>query len=106
MIEDPFFDDDVCMNGYGSYGEPIYGKCDTSKFPSCGGDETICYNRRPRRDKFYSDILQPQYYIDYRSVLCYPQDFEGCSSCSPGRYCESESRCIKDNMNYPCAKWI
>jgi hypothetical protein len=55
------------------------------------------------------------YYIDYNHVLCYPNTWGGCSSCSPGRYCEAEQRCILEEsggllpdgteQDYPCAKW-
>lgn len=98
---DKVFSSDVCLNSDGTY-----GACDTSLMPSCSGDQSICYNRRPRRDLFYVDTRQPYFYIDYDSVLCYPQDYNGCSSCSPGRFCKSENRCILEDRNYPCEKWL
>jgi hypothetical protein len=84
----------------------VYGTCNTLRFPNCNPSESsICYNRRPQRDNFYAD-RQPRFYIDYDSVFCYPNSFSGCSSCSPGRYCLSENRCIIDEQNYNCEKWI
>jgi hypothetical protein len=108
---DVFFEDiDVCNlsdddSSTSSY-EETYGSCDTSKFPVCQDDELICYNRRPSRTRFYSDTRQPVFYIDYRDVYCYPNSWDGCSSCSPGRYCFSEKRCILDDKDYPCSKWF
>jgi hypothetical protein len=90
---DVFFEDiDVCNlsdddSSTSSY-EETYGSCDTSKFPVCQDDELICYNRRPSRTRFY------------------PNSWDGCSSCSPGRYCFSEKRCILDDKDYPCSKWF
>lgn len=145
---DLFFEEDLCENGPNDY-----GPCDQSRFPQCTpGRSMICYNRRPMRHRFYKDIRQPVFYIDYRSVFCYPtyvyrfgrsfvriysldcticslyihhavphltsfvrsfllfpcihSTWGGCSSCSPGRYCLSERRCILDEHNYPCEKWI
>ena len=101
-IFDLFFPEDVCENEAG-----VYGFCDQSKFPVCeDGKELICYNRRPMRNSFYQDNRQPRYYIDYNSVFCYSASWKGCSSCSPGRYCMSESRCIMDEIGYACEKWI
>lgn len=98
---DFLFEEDVCLNDDGTY-----SACDTSRFPTCPRDfPLICYNRRPRQDKFYSDTRQPYYFIDYTNVLCYP-DWWGCSSCSPGRYCRSENRCILEEKDYPCEQWI
>jgi hypothetical protein len=99
---DQLFPGDVCING-----TETFGPCDTSLFPVCDPDtELICYNRRPMRSQFWSDIRQPKYYIDYVNVYCYPNYWEGCSSCSPGRLCRAESRCILQDDDYPCAKWI
>jgi len=101
-VFDVFFSEDVCENEPG-----VYGPCDMSRLPLCKeGSELICYNRRPMRNKFYKDNRQPYFYIDYNAVFCYPADWDGCSSCSPGRYCISESRCIMDDANYPCVEWI
>jgi hypothetical protein len=101
-IFDIFTPEDVCKNGEGDY-----GVCDQSRFPTCvAGKTLICYNRRPMREFFYADNRQPYFYIDYDNVFCYPDNWGGCSSCSPGRYCFSESRCILDEQNYPCEKWI
>ena len=103
-IFDQLFDNDVC---YDEAAGGTIGTCDSSKFPTCDPDTTlICYNRRPRRDEFHIDIRQPKYYIDYRSVYCYPNTFQGCSSCSPGRFCRSEERCILEELDYPCSEWI
>jgi hypothetical protein len=95
-------EDDLCENGEGQY-----GVCDQSRFPTCQDGRTlICYNRRPMRDRFYADNRQPYFYIDYDNVFCYPDTWGGCSSCSPGRYCLSEDRCILDEQNYACEQWI
>jgi hypothetical protein len=87
---------------------PVYGPCNTTRFPVCDPDtQLICYNRRPRQDKFYRDIRQPYFFIDYRTVFCYPNTWGGCSSCSPGRLCLSENRCILEDIYYTdCDKWI
>jgi hypothetical protein len=99
---DIFTPEDVCKNGEGDY-----GVCDQSRFPQCvDGRTLICYNRRPMREFFYADTRQPFYYIDYDNVFCYPDTWGGCSSCSPGRYCLSESRCILDEQNYVCEQWL
>lgn len=93
---------DVCYNE----DTDTFGVCDQSKFPQCNpNNELICYNRRPRRDLFYED-RNPHFYIEYRSVFCYPSTWGGCSSCSPGRYCLSENRCILKELDYPCENWI
>mmetsp|Transcript_16755 Transcript_16755/g.30451 ORF Transcript_16755/g.30451 Transcript_16755/m.30451 type:complete len:160 (-) Transcript_16755:425-904(-) len=101
-----WFDPDVevCLNGVDANGNDVYGNCETSRFPVCTNNERICYNRTNRRDKFWPD-RQPHFYIDYKRVLCYPKSWlndGGCSSCSPGRWCGSEKRCILDNRDYPC----
>ena len=95
------FPDDICKNGPDSYGE-----CDQSKFPSCPGGTQICYNRKAFKDRFFDDNRQPKYYIDYGLVFCYPDNFDACSSCTPGRYCKSEARCILDEKDYPCGEWL
>lgn len=101
-VFDLFFPNDVCENAPG-----VYGFCNQARFPTCReGRELICYNRRPMRNTFYKDIRQPHFYIDYNSVFCYPTSWSGCSSCSPGRYCLSEQRCILDERDYPCERWI
>ena len=43
---------------------------------------------------------------DVSSLVLYSSSWGGCSSCTPGRYCLSESRCILDDVNYPCSQWI
>lgn len=86
--------------------DETFGPCDTTKFPVCPDGELICYNRRPSRSLFYQDIRQPYFYIDYRNVYCYPDTWQGCSSCSPGRLCLSENRCILQDIGYPCADWF
>merc|ERR1712032_1518527 len=78
--------------------------CDFSKFPTCKDTEYRCYNRTNRRDRFQSDG-NPAYYIDYNRVFCYPLDLD-CSSCTPGRFCRPEKRCILDEAQYPCEEWL
>jgi hypothetical protein len=100
---------DLCDNSQDSpqgSGTPELGQCDLSRFPSCSSDEEICYNRKPSRDHFDPINHQPLYYIQYDRVLCYPNTWGGCSSCTPGRYCASEQRCILEELNYPCAQWF
>jgi hypothetical protein len=104
-----FYDpnEDLCDNSPNPLEDrPDLGPCDTSRFPSCGSDEEICYNRKPSRDHFHRDNHQHLYYIQYDRVFCYPRNWGGCSSCSPGRYCLSEKRCILEEEGYPCAQWI
>ena len=86
---------------------PIYGQCDILLFPFCSGNTpNICFNRINRQDAFYPD-KHPKYYIDYSRIRCYPDthtngvDFP-CSSCSPGRWCVPEGRCILDENLYGC----
>lgn len=102
-------DVDVCDNNPNSiHGDrPILGRCDTSRFPQCDERrEEICYNRKPSRDEFDPINHQPVFYIQYDRVFCYPNTWGGCSSCTPGRYCVSESRCILDEVDYPCERWF
>ncbi len=104
-----FFDDntDLCDNSANPLEDRVeLGPCDQSRFPTCNDDEDICYNRKPSRDHFHPDNHQHRYYIQYDRVFCYPLNWGGCSSCSPGRYCKSESRCILEEENYPCAEWL
>ncbi|KAG7337948.1 hypothetical protein IV203_032081 [Nitzschia inconspicua] len=104
-----FFDDDLdlCDNSANPLdGRPELGPCDKSRFPQCSSSEEICYNRKPSRDHFHRDDHQHQYYIQYDRVFCYPRSWGGCSSCSPGRYCKSERRCILQEEGYPCAQWF
>lgn len=100
---------DECKIGEDETGHNIYGACNpTTHFPSCDGGSFICYNRVNRRDKFHAD-KNPYYYIDPRRVLCYPNSWlgsGGCSSCTPGRYCLVEGRCILDEKVYNCTKWL
>jgi hypothetical protein len=78
-----------------------------TKIITCGPGEMRCYNRKIWRDKFHADIKQPMYYIEYDLILCYPMDVgRVCSSCSPGRFCQSESRCIVDDVGYDCEVWL
>ncbi|CAB9527883.1 expressed unknown protein [Seminavis robusta] len=100
---DSLFPTDLCKNGPG---DDDIGPCDTTKFVICGPGEVRCYNRKVWRDKFHTDIKQPMFYIDYDLVLCYPQFSGACSSCSPGRFCQAESRCILDELNYDCPMWL
>mmetsp|Transcript_41040 Transcript_41040/g.62114 ORF Transcript_41040/g.62114 Transcript_41040/m.62114 type:complete len:146 (+) Transcript_41040:268-705(+) len=93
---------DVCLNGPNDYSE-----CIPANFPQCKSNEQLCYNRLNRRDKFYDDKV-PHYFIDYKRVLCYPSDWAGwggCSSCTPGRWCNEEQRCILDEGQYYCPSW-
>jgi hypothetical protein len=104
-----FFDDDndLCDNASNPLEDrPDLGPCDKSRFPQCGDDEDICYNRKPSRDHFHRDNHEHVYYIQYDRVFCYPISWGGCSSCSPGRYCQSEKRCILHEEDYPCAQWF
>lgn len=100
---------DECEIGRDDRDRPIYGMCQPSvHFPNCSSDSYICYNRVNRRDKFYDD-KNPYYAINPRRVLCYPNEwvnFGGCSSCTPGRFCLAENRCILDEMNYNCTQWL
>jgi hypothetical protein len=93
---------EICDNGVD--GVVDLGPCDTSKFPVCSDKEAICYNRKPSREHFYEDH-HPKFYIQYNRVLCYPENFGGCSSCTPGRFCLSENRCIMADLTYNCADW-
>mmetsp|Transcript_32974 Transcript_32974/g.37807 ORF Transcript_32974/g.37807 Transcript_32974/m.37807 type:complete len:181 (-) Transcript_32974:135-677(-) len=104
-----YFDpnEDRCDNSaHPTEDRPLLEECDFSKFPSCDDDEDICYNRKPSRDHFYKDNHQHKFYIQYDRVFCYPSIWGGCSSCTPGRYCRSEKRCILEEMNYPCEEWF
>ena len=88
-------------------GTATYSTCDIRRFPYCKGDTpNICFNRINRQDAFWPD-KHPRYYIDYNRVRCYPEvGFNNvvfaCSSCSPGRWCEPEGRCILDETMYSC----
>lgn len=102
---------ELCKVNKTDTGDHVYGYCIPEvHFPSC--DETkefICYNRINRRDKFYED-KQPHYYIDPDRVLCYDvkmldNDGRGCTSCTAGRFCLAENRCIMDAETYECAEW-
>mmetsp|Transcript_24770 Transcript_24770/g.46261 ORF Transcript_24770/g.46261 Transcript_24770/m.46261 type:complete len:146 (+) Transcript_24770:462-899(+) len=100
-------DTDLCDNSANPLEDrPELGPCDTSRFPRCNGDQDICYNRKPSRDHFHRDNHQHKFYIQYDRVFCYPKSWGGCSSCSPGRYCKSEKRCILEEEGYPCAEWF
>eukprot|EP00956_Cyclotella_meneghiniana_P031164 scaffold80922_cov91-Cyclotella_meneghiniana.AAC.4 len=105
MLKKDFFDGkDECLEVVN--GQATYGKCDIRKFPYCHGDKpNICFNRINRQDKFWPD-KNPYYYIDYNRIHCYPDrinnvDFS-CSSCSPGRWCAPEGRCILDEAGHHC----
>jgi len=103
-----FFDimRDICNNNPDGYdGIPTLGRCNVTRFPTCGNGTQICYNRKPSRDVWDPITKQPQFFIQYDRVFCYPDSFGGCSSCTPGRYCQSELRCIFEDINYPCAQW-
>ena len=97
------FDVDECLVGVDENGTATYGRCEILRFPYCEGNTPhICLNRINRQDKFWPD-KNPYYYIDYKRIHCYP-DIEGftCSSCSPGRWCTPEGRCILDENMYSC----
>lgn len=97
---------DVCLHSVLN-GTATYTTCDIQRFPYCKGDTpNICFNRLNRQDAFWPD-KHPKYYIDYDRVRCYPNEGKGgtvfaCSSCSPGRWCEPEGRCILDQTMYSC----
>lgn len=98
---------DECLNDVDNNGTSVYGQCDILLFPFCTDDTpNICFNRINRQDAFYPD-KHPKYYIDYSRIRCYPNtqtnnvDF-ACSSCSPGRWCVPEGRCILDDNLYGC----
>jgi hypothetical protein len=97
---------DYCKIDEKENGENIYGKCDPkSHFPKCDTNYKLCYHRINRRDMWYDDIKQPHYYIDPRRVVCVPERAQ-CRTCTPGRYCLSEQRCILDDERYDaCLKW-
>jgi len=97
---------DLCDNSAAGSVVPELGRCDLSRFPTCDDKDEICYNRKPSRDHFDPITHQPVYFIQYDRVLCYPNNWGGCSSCTPGRYCLSEERCIWEEWNYPCAQWF
>ena len=85
---------------------PVLRECEFDRFPDCDNDEDICYNRKPSRDHFHRDNHQHKYFIQYDRVFCYPKTWGGCSSCTPGRYCKSEKRCILEEVDYPCQEWF
>ena len=87
-------------------GTETYGKCDIRHFPYCHDEKPhICFNRVNRQDAFWPD-KHPRYYIDYNRIHCYPDRVHNveftCSSCSPGRWCMPEGRCILDENMYHC----
>lgn len=98
------FDKDECLHMVN--GTATYGRCDIRHFPYCHDEKpNICFNRINRQDAFWPD-KHPKYYIDYNRIHCYPDvvhnvDFT-CSSCSPGRWCIPEGRCILDENMYHC----
>ena len=109
MLTKEFFNpetDECLLSNDASGEEPVYGPCNIREFPYCEGDRpNICFNRINRQDAFWPD-KHPRYYIDYNRVHCYPDvmfnvDFT-CSSCSPGRWCMPEGRCILDENMYDC----
>jgi len=106
MLNKEFFDinKDECLQVVN--GTSTYTKCDIRHFPYCNGDRpNICFNRINRQDSFWPD-KHPKYYIDYNRIHCYPDQVHGldftCSSCSPGRWCIPEGRCILDENLYHC----
>lgn len=100
---------DECEIGRDDRDRPIFGACIPAiHFPNCGDDSFVCYNRANRRDKFYED-KNPWFYINPRRALCYQNDWlkwGGCSSCTPGRFCLAENRCILDEKVYNCSRWL
>jgi len=102
---DPFrLDEDVCQNGVNEDGSPQLGPCDLLQFPACRMDEGYCLNRKPSRDEFHDDHV-PKFYIQYDRILCFPKAW-ACSSCTPGRFCRTEKRCILEDIGYPCEEWL
>jgi len=104
-----FFDprEDRCDNSdRPTEDRPFLDECEFRRFPDCDDDEDICYNRKPSRDHFHKDNHQHKFYIQYDRVFCYPRTWGGCSSCTPGRYCKSEQRCILEEQYYPCEEWF
>uniref|UniRef100_A0A7S4AJE5 PSI domain-containing protein n=1 Tax=Pseudo-nitzschia australis TaxID=44445 RepID=A0A7S4AJE5_9STRA len=100
-------DEDTCDNSANpTEDRPELAACDFSRFPTCGNNEDICYNRKPSRDHFHKDNHQHKFYIQYDRVFCYPTSWGGCSSCTPGRYCKSEKRCILAEVGYDCEQWF
>ncbi|VEU38672.1 unnamed protein product [Pseudo-nitzschia multistriata] len=100
-------DEDTCDNSKNpTEDRALLSACDFSRFPTCGDNEEICYNRKPSRDHFHRDNHQHKFYIQYDRVFCYPDSWGGCSSCTPGRYCKSEKRCILEEVGYPCQEWF
>jgi hypothetical protein len=98
--------EETCLNT-DENGKETYGDCVREKFPKCEKNESICYNRTNRRDAFWPDG-QAKFYINYNRVFCYPNSWEGyggCSSCSPGRWCGKEKRCILFNKDYDGNCW-
>ena len=82
-------------------------------FPKCTfllamKTRSLFANRINRRDMFYED-KQPHYYIDPDRVHCYDtkilDDGGGCTSCTAGRFCLAENRCIMEDETYECAEW-
>ena len=97
---------DLCNNSNDEDVEDL-GRCITGRLPNCDlKNEFPCYNRKPSRQNFDPITHQPVYYIQYDRVLCYPLSFGSCSTCTPGRYCTSEKRCILEESNYECARWF
>lgn len=97
---------DECENGVHQF-----GPCNVTRFPNCtelglqqGQTLYPCYNRKPHRSRFWPDHA-PKYYIQYDRVFCFPSNTI-CSSCTPGRLCQSERRCILDELRYNCSKWF
>ena len=103
---DPVFD--LCDNGPNNGSDrPQLGRCDEGKFPVCHDEtEDICFNRKASRDHYHSDTHEHVFFIQYDRVFCYPIAWGGCSSCTPGRYCLSEKRCILLELDYPCEQWF
>uniref|UniRef100_A0A7R9WR19 Uncharacterized protein n=1 Tax=Craspedostauros australis TaxID=1486917 RepID=A0A7R9WR19_9STRA len=97
-------DTDLCNNGTDE--EPDLGPCVESRFPTCNNKQTRCFHRKPSRDRFHPDIHQPFYYIDYDRVVCMDEKQTQCTSCTPGRYCAAEQRCIMEHLDYPCPQWF
>ena len=107
LVMDPFWPErDVCNNS-NDPDKVELGPCDFSRFPRCQYEKNrFCFNRKPSRDDFHRDNHQPKYYIQYDRVMCYPVQWGACSSCTPGRYCRSEKRCILEEKDYPCEEWL
>jgi hypothetical protein len=103
LLQDPLERSDICDNGSNVDDRPpSYGKCAKRRFPDCNQKEELCYFRMPRDDKFINgNRKNPEYFIDYRRVVCIPSRGYNCNRCDPGKFCESLGVCLY-NWNKYC----